>query len=156
MKKSDLTIMALVIILDQALKAYIRSALPEGGSRDLVGSFLSLTHVENTGAAFSILRGNAALLLVFTGICVIIGLFYMVKHKEDHWTMHAALSLIISGGVGNMIDRAVKASVTDMFDFHFWPVFNIADIAVCVGCGLLIIYVLFFYGKGETNSRNNG
>jgi signal peptidase II len=143
MKKSDAIIMALVILLDQALKAYIRSVLPVGESRDAIGSIMSLTHVENTGAAFSILSGNAVLLLAITGVCVVIGLVYMVRHKDAHWTMHTALSLIISGGVSNMIDRALKGSVTDMFDFHFWPVFNIADIAVCVGCGLLIIYVLF-------------
>ncbi|MCR5181900.1 MAG: signal peptidase II, partial [Clostridia bacterium] len=72
---------------------------------------MSLTHVENTGAAFSILSGNAVLLLAITGVCVVIGLVYMVRHRDAHWTMHAALSLIISGGVSNMIDRALKGSV---------------------------------------------
>ena len=142
MKKFDVIIMALVILLDQALKAYIRMILPEGGSKDLIGSIFSFTHVENTGAAFSLFAGNATYLLIITGICVVVGLVYLIMHKDSHWTVHLAVSLILSGGVSNMIDRAMKASVTDMFDFHFWPVFNIADIAVCVGCGLLIIYVL--------------
>ena len=143
MKRSDLIIMALVIILDQALKAVIRATLPVGGSRDLIGSIMAITHVENPGAAFGIMKGSTVLLLVVTAVFVVIGVIFLVKNREGHWTMHAALSLVISGGVANMIDRILKGTVTDMFDFHFWPVFNIADIAVCVGCGLLIIYVLF-------------
>lgn len=157
MKKADIILMALVILVDQALKAYIRSILPVGGSIDLIGSFFSITHVENTGAAFSILSGNAGILLAFTGVLVLVGIYYLIKHKDAHWTLHMSLSLIISGGIANMIDRALKASVTDMFDFHFWPVFNIADIAVCVGCGLLIIYVLADPdSKLKENKRNNG
>ena len=55
--------------------------------------------------------------------------------------------MIVSGAVGNIIDRVTKASVTDMFDCRIWPIFNVADIAVCVGFGLLILYILFDQGE---------
>ena len=64
-----------------------------------------------------------------------------------------SLCLIISGGLGNLIDRVFMGFVTDMFDFRIWPVFNVADIAVCLGAGFLILYTLAFYGK--TSEANN-
>ena len=63
-----------------------------------------------------------------------------------------SLCLIIAGGLGNLIDRIALGFVTDMFDFHFWPVFNVADISVCVGAGFLVLYTLVFYGKTEKKS----
>ena len=74
----------------------------------------------------------------------------MEKHKKEHWTLTLSLSLIIAGGIGNLIDRLSLGFVTDMLDFKIWsPVFNVADIGVCVGVGFLILYTLVFYGKTE-------
>jgi signal peptidase II len=64
-----------------------------------------------------------------------------------------SLGLIIGGGFGNLIDRVRQGYVVDFFDFHFWPIFNVADIAVSVGCGLLIVYVLFVEGK-ESDAKS--
>jgi len=61
----------------------------------------------------------------------------------------ASLSFIIAGGLGNLLDRIRLGYVIDMFDFRFWPVFNIADIGVCIGCGLMIIYVFCFSKENE-------
>jgi signal peptidase II len=68
-----------------------------------------------------------------------------------------SLVLIISGGVGNLIDRVTMGFVTDLFDFRIFPVFNVADIAICTGCFFLVLYVLFFDGKeGEKDERKQG
>ena len=64
-------------------------------------------------------------------------------------------ALVVSGALGNMIDRVYKASVTDMFDFRIWPIFNLADIAVCVGFFLLVIYILFESGDDNDNKNHS-
>ena len=145
--------MILVIILfDQAVKAAVRSSFAIGESRDVIGKIFSLTYVQNTGAAFSMFSGMDWLLLAVPLIAIGIGIWYMEKHRDQHWTLYLSLALTIGGGVSNMIDRFAFGFVTDMFDFHFWPVFNVADIAICTGCGILIIYILKYYGKGGTSA----
>ena len=157
MKKKYYALMILVIIADQVVKALIRGAMEPYESRDFIGSLLSLTYVQNTGAAFSLFAGMKWLLVVLPMIVMVYGLWYMIKHDGEHWTLYLALALAIGGGISNLIDRVVLGFVTDMFDLHFWPVFNVADIAICVGCGFLIIYILCFYNKGseETDKADN-
>lgn len=147
MNKGKYGIMLLVILIDQAVKAAVRSALQPGESVDAIGSIMSFTYVRNTGAAFSMMSGRTAFLVVLPLIVMILAVWYMEKHKREHWTMYVALSFIIGGGLSNMADRLIFGYVTDMFDFHFWPVFNVADIFICTGCGLLIIYIIRFYGR---------
>ena len=149
MRKAKYGVILLLILLDQAVKAAIRSTFSPGESRDLIGSIFSLTYVQNTGAAFSMFSGMKWLLLAVPILAVAIGVWYMDKHRDQHWTLYLSLALTIGGGVSNLIDRIVYGFVTDMFDFHFWPVFNVADIAICTGCGILVIYILKFYDKGE-------
>ena len=153
MKKKYFALMILVIVVDQVVKALIRGAMEPYESVDFIGSLLSLTYVQNTGAAFSLFRGMKWLLVVLPILALGFGLWYMVKHDKEHWTLYLALSLAIGGGVSNLIDRVALGFVTDMFDLHFWPVFNVADIAICVGCGVLIIYILCFYNKGSAENE---
>lgn len=141
--------MILIIACDQIVKALIRGAFDPGMGVDVFGSIMSLTYVQNTGAAFSMLRGMKWLLVLLPIVLCGFGIWYMTKHDKEHWTMYLALSLAIGGGISNLIDRVVFGFVTDMFDFHFWPVFNVADIAICIGCGILIIYILRFYKGSE-------
>ena len=75
---------------------------------------------------------------------LLIAIWYMERHKDAHFTLSLAMQLIIAGGFGNLIDRVALGYVTDMFDFHIWPVFNIADICICVGCAFLVAYIFFF------------
>ena len=82
-------------------------------------------------------------------IAIIAGLIYMYKNKNAHPLLHVSISFIVAGGAGNLIDRTFFGSVTDMFDFSiFPPIFNVADIFVVIGCGLLVIYI-FMYEKLE-------
>ena len=79
-------------------------------------------------------------------IALVFAVWYMEKHLAEHVTQLFALILIISGGLGNLIDRIWLGFVTDMFDCRFidFPVFNIADIAICVGCFFLVVFIFFF------------
>ena len=147
MRRGKYGIMLLVILFDQIVKAAVRSAFEPWESIDVLGSFFGLTYVQNKGAAFSLMSGATAFLIIIPLAAIVLGIWYMEKHLNEHFSFYLSLALVIGGGVSNLIDRMVAGYVTDMFDFHFWPVFNVADIAICVGCGILIIYILKYHGK---------
>ena len=114
-----------------------------GESVRVLGDFFCLTYVQNSGAAFSMFSGHRFLLIALPVLVIVAALWYLHSHKGEHWTLYAAGALIISGGVGNLIDRMIFGWVTDMFDFSiFPPVFNVADIGVTVGCAVFIVYVI--------------
>ena len=73
------------------------------------------------------------------------------KYRSASLWLHYGLALVVSGALGNIIDRASKASVTDMFDLRVWSIFNVADIAVCVGFACLVLYLLFDQGEKDGN-----
>ena len=144
MKKLRYVIIAAIIAVDYILKVHIRETMYVGQSNPVIEGIFSITYVQNRGAAFSIFEGKEVLLMIFPAIAVMIAVWYMERHKNEHWTFLAAMEMIIAGGLGNLIDRIARGFVTDMFDFHFWPVFNIADIAIVVGCGFLILFMFMF------------
>jgi len=141
-------IIAVIVALDQFVKYTVKTSMELGQSIPIIENIFHLTYIHNYGAAFSIFQGQRAFLLILTGIMLVALLVFMIKNKNyRHWTIMTAMALIISGGIGNIIDRAVLGYVVDYLDFRVWPIFNVADIAVCVGCGLMVLYVLFIDGK---------
>ena len=143
-----------IILLDQIVKLIIRSSMYIGQSIPVIKDIFHITYVQNRGAAFNMLDGKSLVLILVPAIAIAIGLWYMEKHLEEHWTLLVSLVLVIAGGIGNLIDRCFMGFVTDMFDFRIWPVFNVADIAVCVGAGLLILYTFAFYEEKEIEEDN--
>lgn len=141
-----------IIIIDQIVKYAVRTFMYLGESIPIIEDVFHLTYVQNRGAAFSILSGSRIFLIAVPLIAIAVAIWYLERHKSAHWTLALSLSMIIAGGLGNLIDRIALGFVTDMFDFHFWPVFNVADISVCVGAGFLVLYTLVFYGKTEKKS----
>lgn len=145
--------------LDQISKYLVRHMMTVGEEHEIIGSFFKIAHVENGGAAFGMLAGNQLLLTALPAVIVVIAAFVIIrdiKKNELGPCVRAALTMIASGGVGNMIDRAVRGTVTDMFSFSiFPPVFNVADIFVTLGCALLVFGI--FYGSAgkdkETENR---
>jgi signal peptidase II len=150
---------AVLVALDQASKLWAVAAFPLGGpGRPLIPGAVDLTYVQNTGAAFGMLRGidlrlgplhvDGTFLLGLLSLAVSIWLVqHLARHGRDHgpW-MRAALTMILAGAVGNMIDRFRLGYVIDMvhvnigwFDF---PVFNLADALISVGAVLLLIVSL--------------
>ena len=144
MKKIRYLVILGVLLTDHLVKLLVRSTMYCGQTIPVIGGIFSITYVQNRGAAFSLFTGRGKMIMVITFIALCIVVWYMEKHKNSHWTLLLSLELIIAGGVGNLIDRAVRGYVTDMFDMHFFPVFNVADIAICVGCGFLILYMFVF------------
>ena len=143
-------LMLVIILFDQISKYLIRINFDLQESLPIWDGIFHLTYVQNKGAAFSIFEGQLAFTIGFPVVVMALLFFYIIKHGKDINTfMGVALSLILAGGIGNLIDRILLGFVTDFFDFRIWPVFNIADISVCVGCGLLLIYVLFIEGKAH-------
>lgn len=140
-----------VLLIDYLVKLLVRCTMYCGQTIPVIDGIFSITYVQNRGAAFSLFTGRGPMIMTVTFVALCLAAWYMERHKNDHWTLLLSLELIISGGVGNLLDRAVNGFVTDMFDIHFFPVFNIADIAICTGCGFLILY-MFFFDKPDDNT----
>ena len=137
------------IVLDRITKIY---AVKHFISNPHSGSLINLTYLENRGAAFGILQDKRILFVILTIAIVLYLLYYFITNlKSNPLILNIAFSLIISGALGNFYDRLFQGYVVDFIEFAFvdFPVFNIADILVTVGCGLLIIYILF---HGEKRS----
>lgn len=143
-------IIILILAGDQISKWAITSNLSLSESIPLIENVLHITYIRNTGAAFSMFEGQATVLGIFTAVLVTAGLvFIYVKRKSEDRLMMVAVSMIIGGGIGNLIDRAAYGYVVDFIDFRVFPVFNVADICVTLGCALLIVYVLTSGGKKD-------
>jgi signal peptidase II len=139
-------IAGLVTTLDQLSKLWIRSHLALGQSIPETG-FFRLTHVENTGAAFSIFSGRAdtlALVSIFGAVLILIYAFIFSRHLVSLNTRLSkiALGLMLGGTVGNLIDRIALGRVTDFFDVGTFPVFNIADSCLDVGVAIFAFSLL--------------
>lgn len=132
-----------LILLDQISKSVFKYILEPVGSIKVIDGFFNLTYVENRGAAFGIMQGKQWFFVII-GIAVISFGLYFIHKKNISKHMKISIAMIVSGGVGNMIDRIFRGYVVDFFDFRFiWSyVFNVADIYVVVGT--LILCVLIF------------
>lgn len=141
-----LLVIAVVLAADQLSKYLIRANFVLGESLPVIDSFFHLTYVENPGAAFGFLANKTVFFVILTIIIVTALIVTSVKMKDKHSLSYYALALVVGGALGNFWDRLSKGTVTDMFDFRIWPVFNIADMALVVGL-LYIAYRLLFHGE---------
>ena len=134
---------AAIVVADQATKALARSSLALNQSVPVIDGVFWLTRVHNTGAAFGMLRG-AQWFLVGTSLVVLAGIVWaMVRVHPRSPLVRTGLALVAGGAVGNLIDRVVLGGVTDFFDAGWFPVFNVADIALDVGVALIVVWLLF-------------
>lgn len=134
----------LLILMDQAVKGYVVKEIPLGGMRRFIPKVVSLTYLKNSGAAFSMLENQQWFFAIITLIAMGAALVYLYRHIKGSLWLLLGLTLIISGGIGNFIDRVRQGFVVDMFhlDFMNFAIFNVADIYLTVGVGLLLIYIL--------------
>jgi len=126
-----------VFILDRITKSLVAAQIPYGSEVELIGRYVGITNVRNSGAAFGVAPAGAGLFLI-ASVVVAIGLaLYVFRNPGDIWSF-AALGLIMGGTIGNGFDRIVNGTVTDFVNVHFWPIFNVADSAISVGVVLLL------------------
>ena len=139
-----------LLVLDQWLKAWITANLPLGETMPFWPGVVEFQTVHNYGAAWSSFSGQRWLLVGVTGLIVLVVAAVLIRRIVRHPLGVTACALIISGGLGNIIDRVRLGYVVDMFHFEFWPsypVFNVADICVVAGCLLGAVYYLWFYER---------
>ena len=146
------------LALDQWLKAYVTANIPLGQAQPLVPGLVELRTVHNYGAAWSSFSGMRWVLVAVTSCIVLAVAFALVRRIVRHPFGVAACFLIISGGLGNIIDRVRQGYVVDMFNFLFmdYPVFNVADICVVCGCIMGAIYYLWLYEKYDKKDKKHG
>lgn len=137
-------IIVLLISIDQLSKVWALNYLKDIGSISIIENIFHFTYVENRGAAFGLFQNNQIIFVVVALVASIFGLYYLHKNKNISLIGKSGIILIISGAIGNLIDRVRLGFVVDYFDFRFiWEyVFNVADIFVVVGTILLCIYIL--------------
>ena len=128
---------AVVVAADQATKALVRARLAEGEAWPSDDAWLAISHVENSGAAFGMFQGAGNWLLLVTALGAAATLVYLLLYPRAQALFVAALSLVLAGAMGNLIDRVSKGSVTDFIDPTHYPAFNIADSAIVVGVAAL-------------------
>ena len=139
----------LMLAADIGAKQIVRANMSVGDTIPLIKNVFHITYVRNEGAAFSILSGKQELLIIMTAVFLIALLIYIIVKKPDKHMQMLPLTMILAGGVGNLIDRATLGYVVDFFDFRLinFAVFNIADIFVVCGAILLGVWLIFFEEK---------
>lgn len=134
----------LVLVADQISKWYILNNFAEHTTHSFINGIIDITHTKNGGAAWGILEGYTWVLLSLTFFIMIICVAMIIKEGFKSKLLFFSVCLILSGGIGNMIDRIFRGGyVVDFIHLHFmpeFPIFNIADCAVCIGAGMLILY----------------
>lgn len=151
MKKTVYPIIAvLIIVCDQLTKYAVRANLNVGEVIPILGKWLRICYVQNTGTAFSMFEGNKLITIALTSFLIIACIIYTLKEiKAGHTAIPVLLTCIAAGGISNMIDRLSLGFVTDMISCGSFAVFNVADMFITCGCILMMILVLFMYKNGE-------
>ncbi len=140
-----ISVSALFLLADRITKYLVVSGMTEGQSIPFIPKFMDFTYITNDGAAWNFLSGRTWLLVVFTAIVMVGCIVFLIINGKKEPLLFWSICLVVSGGVGNMIDRIFnKGQVIDFLKTLFidFPIFNIADCAVVIGAGLLILYFI--------------
>ncbi|MGJ5816609.1 signal peptidase II [Paludibaculum fermentans] len=142
----------LILAFDRATKYLIETRVQSWDTVAVIPGLFQIIHTRNTGIAFSMFadsagtRGNPLLVIFSAAVMILVTSLLWTACKpasKEHWTLRAALALVLGGAVGNLFDRIMFGSVTDFLDFywsgHHFPIFNLADSAITVGAGLLLL-----------------
>ncbi|MGE0405559.1 MAG: signal peptidase II [Candidatus Korobacteraceae bacterium] len=151
-----------VVLLDRGTKWLVAARMELHDSISILPGFFRLTYVQNTGAAFGLFSESSsewktAVLVVFSLVALTIVAVMLWKSSHALTSTGIGLSLILGGALGNLWDRVVQGHVVDFFDFHLgsyhWPAFNIADSAIVVGAGLMVLEILLTKTPAEEKAR---
>lgn len=147
-----------VLAIDQVSKALVRATVAPDASVPLIDGVFELTYVRNMGAAFGLFPGRQPVFMLVSVAVVCAIAVYWRRARPTEWPVAISLGLILGGAVGNLIDRAAIGKVTDFFYLSLidFPVFNVADAAIVVGVGVLMLWLLFgpVPAKDQASSEN--
>lgn len=134
-----------IIVIDQLIKFIIVDNL-YNSSINIIEGILNFTYIENTGGAYGIGNGSTAMFIIVNAIIItLIGKFILSKKNDIPTYILFSLGLVIAGGLGNLVDRIFRGFVVDYIDFNpiiKYPIFNLADICVVLGCVIVIINLI--------------
>ena len=146
------------LVLDLVTKSIAATSLIDGESITAIPALFNFKYVQNFGAAWSMFSGNTVFLLITTIVFVVcLGVFYAYENKNGA-LFQVGIGLVFAGAFGNLIDRIFLGYVRDFIQFDFWqsfPIFNVADICLCVGVVILIVYYIIKFVKERKNARKN-
>lgn len=129
----------IIFLLDQLVKHIVTENMHLGESIPMIKGIFHITFVLNPGAAFGMFEHKRWVFIMAAVVVVLVtGIFYS-RLKKESTRMQTGTGLLLGGAVGNLADRIQTGLVVDFLDFRVWPVFNIADIAICLGAGILIL-----------------
>lgn len=134
-------ITGIILVLDQWIKLLIRNNFQVNQSLPVIKNIFHLTYIRNIGAGFGILAGYRYLFIMISLVTIGGLLVYRYRLNARSPFLDTSVGLIIGGATGNIADRLRLGYVVDYLDFRIWPVFNLADSAVVIGVGLLILYI---------------
>lgn len=148
----EILIVAIILGIDQGTKAAAVSYLKDKPFKqaEFWKGFLDLKYSENTGASWGLFRNQTLALIIFTMLALgLLLIFLVMRYKKDTKLLRIPLLFVFAGGLGNLIDRFMFGYVRDFLRFTFidFPIFNLADSAICVGAGLLIVYLIVEFVK---------
>lgn len=139
----------LLIVIDQVTKLWAISTLKDTSGIDIIDNVFRLQYLENRGAAFGMMEGQFTFFYIITPIIVIVAgfLLYRLPTMKKYLPLWISGNLLIAGAIGNLIDRIYLNYVVDFLYFEYidFPIFNVADIYVCIAAGLYMILLLFYY-----------
>ena len=146
-----MAILATGLPLDQLTKVLVQLKLPLGSQVPLIPGLLNLVHVRNKGAAFGLMSGWPPefvwlFFVVVIGLVLVVLGYLLWRLPDDHWSAALGYSLILTGALGNLIDRVRLGEVVDFIDVYWgryhWPAFNVADSLVCVGAAVMVWVII--------------
>ena len=140
-------LMAVSVVLDQISKYLVVANMELGESIDIIPGVLRFTYIHNEGAAFGSLDNARWVFMILSSIAIVAILVFLFWKKPQNKLLLSAIILVAGGGIGNMIDRIFLGYVVDFIDFCAFPkiwmwIFNVADACVCIGAGLLILWLI--------------
>ena len=133
--------------IDQLTKILVSSNMSLYESFAVIPKVFNITYIQNRGAAFGMLSEHRWVFLIISTVAIAAIIFYMLKYKPKSKLERIAIAFMAGGGIGNMFDRIILGYVIDFIDFYAFPkvwsyIFNVADSFVCIGAGLLILYLI--------------
>jgi len=147
-----ITIFVAILVLDLVTKYVFDAMLADGNTINVIPYLFNFKLVHNFGAAWGMMAGKQVFLIALSLIFIIIFVVYYIKEKNKTWLLNVTFGFLFAGCVGNLFDRLIFGYVRDFIQFDFWksfPIFNFADVSLCVGVVLFIIYLILYYVRSK-------